>query len=325
MKAFVVRRTLWTVVAAALLLSATFFTLALTPDPNRLEAGALAGMGAAMSGEDPGEAAREAMETYDEVRDRDRPLLDRWADWMVGYATGEWGWSFTYDRPVLAVLVRAVPLTLLYVVPGAVVATATSVAVGLLGALDRGGVVDRLSRSGVYVGAAMPEFVLAVLWLRFNPEWLPETTITWSSPLWTPAVAGTLLGPALIVDLSLFAVQAWVVRSEALEIAPAEFVKTLRASGARDQTVGRHVLRNAASPLLAMFVSEVLVVLFVTVFVVEVVFGIPGLGLVGYRGFEERDFGLVMAVVILPALVCLVGTLLKDVLTVLIDPRTARN
>lgn len=325
MKAFVARRTLWTVLAVFLVLSATFFALALTPDPQSRLAQFGAAVGAAAEGEDPNQAAQEAAAAYAESRNRDRPLLDRWAGWMVGYATGDWGWSYTYDRPVTDVLAKALPLTLAYLLPGIALASLLSVLSGAYGALERGGVVDRFSRAVTFAGLALPSFFLAVIWSRSDPAWGPMAGLAWSSQLLTVESMRLLLGPALIVGLNLFAVQAWVVRSETLEIAPSEFVKTLRASGAGDVTVARHVLRNAASPLLAMFVSEVLVILYVTVFVVEIIFNIPGLGLVGFAGFEERDFGVVLAVVMLPVVVGLLANLAKDVLTVRLDPRVSEN
>lgn len=325
MKAFVARRTLWTLLAVFLVLSATFFALALTPDPNSRLVQMGAAVGAAQEGENPNEAAREAAAAYAEARNRDRPLMDRWADWMVGYATGDWGWSYNYGLPVTDVLAKALPLTLAYLVPGVVLASLLSVLTGIYGALNRNAVLDRLSRAVTFVGLAVPSFFLAVMWSRTDPAWGPGQRIVWGDPILAPGTLEMLLGPAVVVALNLYAVQAWVVRSEALEIAPSEFVKTLRSSGADDVTVGRHVLRNAASPLLAMFVSEVLVALYVTVFVVEIIFGIPGIGLVGYEGFNDRDFGIVLAAVMLPVIVGLVGNLCKDVLTVRFDPRVSKQ
>lgn len=278
-----------------------------------------------MGGNNPNEAAAEAKAAYDEARNRDRPLWERYSDWMVGYATGAWGYSYTYERPVMEVITRAVPLTLLYLVPGVLLASLLSVLTGIAGALNRGSVLDRLSRLVVYAGVALPAFYLALMWQRYNPGLWPTTNLGWETPLATPQALGTLIAPALIVGLNLFAVQAWVVRSEAMEIAPAEFVKTLRAGGADTWTIGRHILRNAASPLLAMFVSEILVVLYVTVFIVEIILGIPGIGLVGFRGFEERDIGLVLAVVLLPVVFTLLSNLAKDVVTVYVDPRVSRS
>lgn len=325
MKAFVLRRTVWTVVAVFLVLSATFFALALTPDPNSQLAQFGAAVAAAQEGENPNEAAREAAAAYAEARNRDRPLLTRYADWMVGYATGDWGWSYTYDRPVADVLVRALPMTLAYLVPGVVLASVASGLSGVYGALNRGRPLDRLSRALTFLGLAVPSFFLAVMWVRADPAYGSGKELAWAQSLLDPGVLAAFVGPAVVVGLNLFAVQAWVVRSEAMEIAPSEFVKTLRSSGAGDATIARHVLRNAASPLLAMFVSEVLVTVYVTVFVVEILFGIPGVGLVGYEGFKQRDFGIVLATVMLPVVVALVGNLLKDVLTVQFDPRVSER
>lgn len=309
MKWFIARRVLWTILALGLLLSATFFAFALTPDPNRQLRGQMAAMGAAMSGGDPSKAAQEAMQAYDEARNRDRPLSERYLDWMLGYATGDWGWSFTHDAPVEEVLADAIWKTAKYLIPGVLLGTLLSIIAGLYGALRRGGWLDRSIRLGVFLGLSVPGFFLAVAFLRWGPGWLQ----------------GEVLAPALVVAINLFAIQTWVVRSEAMQIVPEEFVKTLRAGGAGDTTIGRHVLRNATSPLLATFVTEVLVVLYLTVFVVEIILGISGIGLVGYRGFQEREIGIILAVVMLPAAVGLGSSLLKDVVASFIDPRISHQ
>lgn len=309
MKWFLARRLLWTAFAMAILLSATFFAFALTPDPNRRLAGQSAAIGAAAHGENPTEAAQEAMQAYDEARNRDRPLTERYVDWMVGYATGDWGWSFSHDAPVKDVLAKAGWTTAKYLIPGVLLGTLLSILAGLYGALRRGAWLDRGVRLGVFLGLSVPGFLLAVGALRWGPEWLQ----------------GEVLAPALVIAVNLFAIQTWVVRSEAMQIVPEEFVKTLRAGGAGDVTIGRHVLRNAASPLLATFVTEVLVVLYLTVFVVEIIFGIHGLGAVGYRGFQQREIGVILAVVMLPAAVGLVASLLKDVAASFIDPRVSHR
>jgi peptide/nickel transport system permease protein len=308
MKWFVVRRLLWTAFAVYLMLSATFFVFALTPDPNQQLAAQAAAMEAASQYENPNEAASEAEQAYAEARNRDRPLVDRYADWIVGYATGNWGWSYSQNGPVVAVLWDALLTTLAYLLPGVFLGTAASVLAGLYGALNRTDPLDRLLQALMFLGIAVPSFVLAVLIPRVGPAWLQGQVVT----------------PAFIVGLNLFAVQTWLVRSDALQLVPQEFVKTLRASGAGDVTIGRHILRNTTSSLLAMFVSQVLVVLYVTVFVVEIILGVPGIGGVGFEAFQDRDIGLILAVVMLPVVIGMTGTLLKDVLSAYIDPRITR-
>lgn len=307
MKWFVARRVAWSVVALYLVLSATFFVFALTPDPNQQLAARGAAVSAMAEGEDPTAAAEQAMQAYAEARNQDRPLLDRYADWMVGYATGNWGWSFAHDAPVEQVMAGALWTSLLYLVPGVLVGTLLSVLAGLYGALNRGSPLDNVGRAAMFVGVSVPSFILAVMIQRLGPAWLQ----------------GDIVAPALIVAVNLFAVQTWITRSEALQLVPEEFVKMLRANGADTRTIGRHILRNAASPLLATFVSEVLVVLYVTVFIVEIVLGVEGIGLVGYQAFQQRDVGLILAVVMLPVMVGLVSTLLKDVASAALDPRVS--
>lgn len=325
LKWYVLRRLARTVLFAYLLLSGAFFAFALTPDPNRSLQGYLAGTSAFGTEEDPTEAAREAMETYDEVRNRDRPLLVRYWDWVSGYATLQWGYSFAYDEPIADVFARAVPVTLLYVVPAVAASTALSALLGTYAALSRGGVVDRVGRVASALAVGLPVIVLASVLSHLAAGGVAIPTYDGAA---SPLSAGNLAAlavPGALVAGSTLAVQWRTVRAEALALAGEPFVKTLRAGGADRRRLGRHVLRNAAAPLLALFTAEALVALLLTVYVVESVLGVPGVGDATLVAFEERDIGLILGTVLFPAFVGLLANFCKDLLAGALDPRVSRE
>lgn len=299
----VVRRLLWTVFAVYLLLTATFFALALTPDPNAWLIGFTGGP--------------EAVEAYEQRRGLDEPITQRYVDWLVGFSTFDWGYSFAYERPVEAVVSERLPVTLGYLVPSVVLATVASVVAGVVSALRRGSWVDRATSGLSAVGLAVPAFLLAVAFAAlFQP---PEYDTT--RGLLAAQNLHALAYPTVVLGLNLFAVQSWAVRAEAVEIVPAEFVKTLRANGAGGRRIARHVAKNAAAPVFALVVSEIFVLLVVSTYVVELVFGLPGFAAASFVGFQDRDYGLVLAAVVLPTLFALLGNLGKDLLTAALDPR----
>lgn len=322
---YVVRRTLWTVLAAYLVLSGAFFLFAYTPDPNEQLVAFGAGMGAALSGEDPTEAQEEALQAYREARNYDEPVLDRYADWMIGYATLNWGYSFAHGEPVSDLIADRLPVTLVYLIPGILLALVLGLAVGLYAAIHRAGPVDRLGTTTAYVGVGLPHFFLAELLIVIAIGELGWYGALWDDRygLWTQENLTALTLPMLVVAANLFAVQVRYVRSEALEYVPADFVKRLRASGASSWTIARHVLRNAAMPLVSLFFTETLTVLFVTVYVIEVVFALPGLGELAYEAIFDRDVGLILATTLIPVMVALVGNLIQDVAYTALDPRVS--
>jgi peptide/nickel transport system permease protein len=313
MKWFVTRRILWTVFAAWLFLSVSFFAIALTPDPNKTLLG--------WANRNDPDAQQRAIEQYEELRGQDKPLLQRYTDWVVGYATLDWGYSFAYEKPVTTLLLNRVPITLGYLIPAILLASLLSVVTGILSAVTQGSIPDRLNNGITYLGLALPAFFTAT----FLQKWFTIPPINPALGYFDPQNLTALAFPALVLGINLYAVQAWAIRAEAIEIVPAEFVKTLRANGAGTIRTGRHVLRNAISPVFALLVSELLVLLFVGVYVVELVFGIPGAAAASFRGFQDRDVGLILATIVLPVVVALLANLVLDVISAYLDPRVSQG
>lgn len=310
---YVARRLVWSLFAAWLMLSVTFVVYAYMPDPSvefiRWAA--------------PPESQAEAVQAYIEARNYDEPLLQRYLTWVSSYVTLDWGYSFAYNEPVMAVLARKAPITLVYLVPSILLASVASLGLGLAAAHNRGGVADVVASGVAYLGFGLPAFFLGELVLFALIEQLNLFVVEIDSRygLWTVQNIWTMLLPIPVVTFNLLAVQTRYVRAESLGTLSADFVKTLRATGARPVEISRHLLRNIAVPLLSVFFTEVLTVLFVTVYVVEVVFGVPGLGLAAYQAIVDRDIGLILATTFIPVLVGLFGNLFQDVAFTVIDPR----
>ncbi|MEF8800493.1 MAG: ABC transporter permease [Halolamina sp.] len=310
---YVTQRLLWTLFATFLMLSVTFLVYAVMPDPTvefiRWAA--------------PMESQEEAVQAYRESRNYDDPILDRYLKWMWSYVTLEWGYSFTYNEPVMDILARKAPVTLVYLIPSIVMASLASVGLGLSAALNRDGMIDILTSGLAYIGFGIPAFFLGELFVFLLLKQLNLFVVAIDSRygLWTLENITGLLLPIPVVTLNLLAVQIRYVRSEALGTLSEDFVKMLRSTGAGPRQVGRAVLRNIAVPLLSVFFTEVLTVLFVTVYIVEVVFNVPGLGLTAYQAIADRDIGLILATTFIPVLVGLFGNLFQDIAFTIIDPR----
>ena len=324
MRSLLIRRSIWTVFAIFLLLSASFFTVALTPDPNQQLVGLAAAQAAMMEGENPNAAAAEAIAAYAEARNRDRPLLDRYSDWIIGYTTFQWGWSYAYNKPVMDVIADTVPVTMAYVIPALLVSWAVSILGGLYAALRRRTALDGIGRAATYIGVGIPAVIVAKL--------LEVYAYKGSSPipqydralgLFTPDNLAALAIPAAIVAFSMLVMQWRMVRAESIDLLNREFVTALRADGAGNRRLGWHVLKNATAPLLAVFNAEMLTVLFLTMYVVEQFLGIPGLGSATLTAFDRRDIGLILATVMLPAFVGLFSNFLTDVISAVVDPRAS--
>lgn len=316
MRWYIARRLAWAVFATFVVLTITFALIAVSPDTNQ----AAFVFDATTEGGDPQEAAR----TYRQLTGQDRPLFEQYTEYMANMATLNWGWSFTKNQPVVDVIAQAYPYSLMYGVPATVLAVVVGFAVGLYSAMNQYSLADYLATFFAFFGISVPDFWLAiVLVLVFSVTlgWFPVYYST-GVPAFSFANVHQLVLPVFVVGTSAIATQMRYARAEALEYVHAEFVKTARAKGADDwQVMIRHVFRPALVPLVTILVGEILGVLFVAAYLTEVVFQIPGLGLISYQAIVERDTPLLLATILIPTFVALIGNLLQDVAYTVLDPR----
>jgi peptide/nickel transport system permease protein len=306
---WLLRRSLFAVVAAYAVMTAAFLVVALTPDPNAAQVAHIA----TRQGKSP-EEVEALVESYRAARNLDDPVLERWVAWLVDVTTLDWGLSYSAGAPVTAVVVRGLRHTLLYAVPGAVLSL-VGVLVGTHAAARRGSLLDRVESTGSYLAFGVPNFWIAQLSVVFLGVGAVGAAPAQGVESTTYAAA------ALVLATGLFAATMRYARAESLEYYGTDLVRTVRAKGAGRVRVARHVLRNTAVPLMTLFSGELVGVLVLNVFVIEYVFGIPGLGRLTYTAVTERDMPLVLGTTMVVAFVGIGGNLLQDALYTAIDPR----
>ena len=307
------RRAALSVVMVWLVLSATFGLVAVAPDA-RL--GGLLGA-AAFGGADEAEL-EELEEQYRETYGFDRPIEERYVEWMTTIPTFQWGESFVTGEPVRAVVADRLWRTLQYVLPATVLATLLGVGVGLAGALAPQSRRDRLGRLGAYVALALPNFFvgfLAVLAFGGVAEFVEYRRVP--DTLWL-----THILPTVLLATTLAGALVSYARASASEYVDTAFVKLVRAKGPSEARVAAHVLKNAAPPLFALLFAELLAALLLGVFVIEAVFQIRGFGDLVLQSVYDRDVPVLLAVTYVVALVGVFGTLLGDLVSAVLDPRT---
>lgn len=321
-----IRRIAFAIVSAYLVISVVFGFVYLTDDPQE----ALIARGIALSG-GSAEDVEEAIEEYRDERGRLDPWYVQYGRWLLGTATLDWGVSPTYGVAVTDLLAERLPYTALWVLPAMAIALVGGLTVGLLAALRRRTPVDRLATVTTYFGASLPNYWLAAvlpvllvaLGLRPSGGYGPVVVLDQAGGLSSLSAADAVAAalPSLVLASSLLAGQVQHARAEAVESLDEEFVKLLRARGASPWTVARHVARNAAIPLLSLFVADLLGVLVLNVFVLEIVFGIPGIGQLGFEAFDRRDLPILLGVTTIVVAVGIVGNLLQDFAAAGLDPR----
>ncbi|MDZ7746939.1 MAG: ABC transporter permease [Halobacteriales archaeon] len=237
-------------------------------------------------------------------RGLDVPLHERYLSWLVDVTTLQLGRSVSYDASVAEVLNGRVQATLAYVLPGVAIGILVGVLLGLVAALAHDQFPDWLSRFGAYVAFGVPSFVVAVVAIRIYPDLLTPQHI---------AVA--------VVALSVVAGQLRFARTAALERSREPFVTFLRAKGTGGVRLARHVLRNAALPIVSLSVTELVGVLVLQIYVIEAVLGIDGIAQVSLTAIRESDVALVIWTTMVVVVIGITGNFLKDALYGLLDPR----
>ena len=252
----------------------------------------------------------------------DEPLPLQFLRYLGGVVRGDFGPSYSYrDYTVSELIGRSFPVSLQLGVLAMLLATVTGVSLGVVAALRRNTALDKIVMGVAMTGISIPVFVIApllVLLLAVQLQWLPAS--------WTGSESSSrLLLPVISLALPQIAYIARLTRASLIEVLSSDFIRTARAQGLGTAAIVRyHALKPAMLPVLSYMGPAVAAVLTGSV-VVEEIFGIPGLGQLFVRGSLNRDYTLVLGVVIFYAALIVLLNLIVDLLYGAIDPRIRRR
>lgn len=279
----------------------------------------------------PGDPARSIVglngteEQYERLRSElglDHSLPQQYGGWLSGAVRGDFGHSISNGDAVSHQLGVRLPVTLALIVGGVVVAVVVGVSLGVAGAL-RHGPVGRAADTVALLGAAVPAYWLGLLLAYFFAvRWqlLPATGFTPFAE--SPAEwFRSLVLPVLTLGLASSAPIAKQTRNGVLAELDKDYVTVLRARGLRTRTiVFKHVLRNAAAPVLTVVGLTVIGLLTGTV-LVERIFVLPGLGQMAVNSTLAHDIPSVQAVTVVFTLVIVLVNLLVELAYAALDPK----
>ena len=248
----------------------------------------------------------------------DEPLHRQFIRYLSGLVQGDLGPSYRYrDYTVSELIGTAFPVSLKLGAMAMLLAVVVGVAAGSFAALRRNTLPDRSVMALAMTGISIPVFVIApvlVLLLAVRLQWLPAG---WSG---NEGVAKFVL-PVIALALPQIAYIARLTRASMIDVLASDFVRTARAQGLGMTAVVRyHALKPAMLPVLSYMGPAIAAILTGSV-VVEEIFGIPGLGQFFVRGALNRDYTLVLGIVIFYATLVVLLNLVVDILYGAIDPR----
>ena len=259
----------------------------------------------------------------------DRPVHERYLEWLGGAVRGNLGRSINQGLPVSRLLAQRLPLTLTLGGTALVLAAVLGVALGVVAAVKRDRWPDHLVGSVATLGMSVPNFwlgILAIIVFAVNLGWLPAAG---SASIGRGFDLGDrvrhLILPAGVLAFSLMPNVIRTTRAAVLEMLAADFVRTARAKGLVERVVlVKHTMRNALVPVIAML-GLIATVLFSGSVVIESVFGYAGIGRLAIEAANGRDYPVILGVTLLAGFVVVSVNLIVDLLYAVIDPRIRRD
>jgi len=277
----------------------------------------------------------------------DKPVFVQYIIFVSDLLSGNWGYSMTIvpDSPVWDIILQRLPRTIEITVICLIISIFIGIKLGKIGASNRNKRKDNIPRIITYLGASIPAFLLATLFIQMTlttgtkifpffgyktPGIGDPPTITYSRII-DCILTGNYeilldylyhlfvpLSAIIIVNLSTF---TRLTRSNMLEVLQKDYIRTAWAKGCSEKKVYRnHALKNAVLPTITA-ISLSIPRIFGGMVVIEVAFLLPGMGYLFYRSFTKLDYGIFIVLLYLFGLIAIISNLIADISYAIIDPR----
>ena len=262
----------------------------------------------------------------------DKPVHVRYWIWLKNIATLDFGNSFTYEEPVIDVIASKFPVSLQFGIASIILTYLICIPLGVVKAIKAGGPMDRITGLILYFAYSVPSLVLGIFLIVFfagsgHFDWFPIGGLKSDD-----YEAMTMLGkfgdralhfvlPLICYMMGGFTELTMLTRNSMLDVVKSDYIRTARAKGVREKTViFKHALRNAMIPV-ATGLGGFFSVFLAGSLIIETIFNLDGIGLLGYKSALTRDYNVVMGLTFLSSVVLLLGRLFSDIVYVMIDPR----
>lgn len=261
----------------------------------------------------------------------DKPPVERFFSMLGKFARFDLGTSFFHNKSVWDLIVEKIPVSASLGLWTFFISYLIAVPLGIAKAVRAGTRFDTVTSVLVLIGYAIPGFVLGIALLVIfggQLQWFPLRGLTSSN--WDElSMMGKVVDylwhialPVVSMVLGSFAVTTLLTKNSMLEEIRKQYVSTARAKGLSERTIlWKHVFRNALLPIITGFPSAFVGAFFTGALLIETLFSLDGLGLLGYESVIRRDFPVVLGTLFLFTLIGLVTKLISDLSYVWVDPR----
>jgi microcin C transport system permease protein len=263
----------------------------------------------------------------------DRPAPERFVRMIRSYLTFDFGSSFYRDRRVIDLIAEKLPVSISLGLWTTLVIYLVSIPLGIAKAVRDGTRFDVWTSGVVIVGYAIPSFLFAILLIVLFAggsflDWFPLRGLTsdrWGELSW-PARIGDYFWhitlPIVALLVGGFATLTMLTKNSFLEEINKQYVTTARSKGlTKRRVLYGHVFRNAMLLVVAGFPAAFVGILFTSALLIEVIFSLDGLGLLGFEAAINRDYPIMFGTLYIYTIVGLLLTLISDLTYVAVDPR----
>lgn len=276
-------------------------------------------------------ASAEMKERLRALYELDKPVHIQYLSWLKKISRGDLGTSFSTDRrPVAEKIMERLPVTILISLLSLFIVIAVAVPIGVLSAVHKDSLFDKVTAVIVFIGFAVPTFWLALLLMIFfgiHLGWLPVSGLRslnyeylgfWEQ--WVDLLKHLIL-PVFVSAFGGLAGLSRYMRANMLEVIRQDYIMTARAKGLSERNViYKHALRNALLPAITILGLAIPGLIGGSV-IFETIFAIPGMGQLFYMSVMARDYPTIMGILLIGAILTLVGNLIADVSYAVADPR----
>jgi microcin C transport system permease protein len=260
----------------------------------------------------------------------DKPLVQSYLEWLGKILRGDLGVSTRYYDPVWDMIRVRIPISLYFGLISTVLVYGVCIPLGIAKAVRHNSAFDNLSSVIVFTGYAIPGWVIGLfLLVLLAGQWdvFPLGGLV-SENFQELSAGGRVLDllwhtvlPLFAYVISSFAMMTFLMKNTLMDNLAADYVRTAIAKGLPFKgAVFGHALRNSLIPIATSFGQNISIIISGS-FLIEKVFNIDGMGLLGYESVVERDYPVVLGVLVISSLLFLIGNILSDICVALVDPR----
>ncbi len=272
----------------------------------------------------------EQMQQLNEYYGFDKPILVSYGEWLLKVLQLDLGESTRFNEPVWDIIKERLPISAFYGISTMIITYLVCIPLGIYKAIKHNSVFDNASSVIVFIGYAIPSYVVGISLLFYfgsSLEWFPmegfidddfeDFTLMEQvvDVLWHAVL------PIVSYVMGSFAVMTFMMKNTLMDNLAADYVRTAIAKGIPfRKAVFQHALRNSIIPLATHFGNNISVILAGS-FLIEKIFNIDGLGLLGFESVVTRDYPIVLGVLVISSILQLVGNILSDLCVAMVDPR----